>query len=123
MSKTKNIKRRSFLRNTVLGSLALGLSSKSAAENNFSKETLFCDATTLDLFGQGPFYTDNPPFLDDNKLAKDDEAGSRMIISGRIFNLDCSEFIPNTIVDVWHANDAGEYDNDNYNLRGYTMSN
>lgn len=46
-----------------------------------------------------------------------------MIISGRIFNLDCSEYIPNTIVDVWHANHEGEYDNNDYNLRGYTTSN
>ncbi len=82
-----------------------------------------CEPTTLDYFGEGPFYTDDPPIIEDNKLAKLNESGTKMIISGRILNLDCNEFIPNTVIDVWHANDAGQYDNQGYSLRGYTESN
>ena len=40
-----------------------------------------------------------------------------------MFNLECSEVIPNTEIDIWHANDAGEYDNIGYNLRGKTTTN
>ena len=29
----------------------------------------------------------------------------------------------NTEIDIWHANDAGEYDNIGYNLRGKTITN
>jgi len=44
-------------------------------------------------------------------------------LTGRVYNLDCSEFIPNTLIDVWHASDAGDYDNEGFNLRGTTLSN
>ena len=32
-----------------------------------------------------------------------------MIISGQVRNLDCSELIPNAIIDLWQANAAGRY--------------
>lgn len=123
----KNNNRRQFLRNTSLAALSLGIlpnSSEATTSNSASKKSLLtCDKTTLDYYGEGPFYTDNPPMIENNQLATTDEMGTRMIISGRVFNLDCSEFIPDTIVDIWHANDAGEYDNNNYNLRGFTKTN
>ena len=56
-------------------------------------------------------------------MAAPDEPGERLIISGRVFNLNCNEFIPETIVDVWHANDVGQYDNQTFNLRGITYTN
>ena len=114
--------RRKFLKNTALATLGLGLGSQASAKPTLPS-TLNCDATTRDYYGEGPFYTHNPPLLEDNKLASDTEPGERMIISGRVLNLDCSQFIPETIVDVWHANDAGQYDNQGYNLRGYTRTN
>lgn len=119
----KYLKRRTFLRNTALSSLALGLSLKGETKNKPTEDLLLCDATTLDYYGEGPFYTDNPPFLADNKLAKDTEDGTPMIITGRVFNLDCSQYIPETVIDVWHADNAGDYDNNGFNLRGYTKTN
>lgn len=116
--------RRQFLKNTALGSILVGAgapSLKSKSKN--SKEILECDHTTQDYYGAGPFYTENPPMINENLLAATSEPGERMIISGRVINLDCNEFIPETIVDVWHANAAGGYDNSGYNLRGYTMTN
>ena len=77
----------------------------------------------MDAYGQGPFYTANAPLIQNNQLADINESGERIIISGRVYNLDCSEAIPNTEIDVWHANNLGEYDNSGYNLRGKTMSN
>ena len=90
---------------------------------NKSSPSQDCNATTLDYYGQGPFYTEGPPFLSDGLLADKNEPGERLIISGRVLNLECNEFIPNTIIDVWHANDAGQYDNSGFNLRGYVNSN
>ena len=117
--------RRSFLRNTALTSLGLGLGSKLKSHTKVvdKKEAVDCIETTKDYFGEGPFYTVNPPMLENNQLAAVDEPGQRIIISGRVVNLDCSEYIPDTIIDVWHANDAGQYDNDSFNLRGFTKSN
>lgn len=123
MNRNKNIKRRSFLRNTALGTLALGLATKGSSKNKSTKDSLLCDVTTKDFYRAGPFYTDNPPLLESGQLAMKDEEGTRIIISGRIFNLDCSEYIPDTIVDVWHGDNAVEYDNDGFNPCGYTKSN
>ncbi len=127
MRKKTNTQRRRFLKNVSLTSLALGiLPNLSKAENSVSKETPIqddCVTTTRDYYGQGPFYTENAPLLSDNQLAKAEEEGTRIVISGRVINLGCSEFIPNTEVDIWHADAAGDYDNDGFNLRGRTHSN
>lgn len=123
----KSNNRRQFLKNTSLATLSLGILSNCAqakpAKIVEEKPLLTCDKTTLDYYGEGPFYTESPPMIENHQLAPADEPGTRMIISGRVFNLDCSEFIPDTVVDVWHANDAGQYDNNSYNLRGFTKSN
>ena len=38
--------------------------------------------------------------------------------------LDCTEVIPNAVIDIWHANAEGDYDNTGgYHLRGKTTSN
>lgn len=119
--------RRTFLKNTALTTLGLGLvgsvKADPAAAPAPASELLTCDPTTLDYYGEGPFYSENPPMLEGNQLAAASEPGARMIISGRVLNLSCSEFLPETVVDVWHANDAGDYDNLGYNLRGFTRSN
>lgn len=121
MSKS-NSSRRQFLRNTTLltiGATVVG-SKVSKAEPSGEEP---CVRTTLDLYGQGPFYTANAPILSNGLLVDENEPGQRMIISGRVLNLDCTEVIPNAIIDIWHANDAGAYDNQGYNLRGKITTN
>jgi len=119
--------RRQFLKNTALTALTVGSVPnilKSGTSNNRKNVLqIDCNITTQDLFGVGPFYTENPPTLYNARLANENEPGTRMIITGRVFDLDCSKFIPETIVDVWHANDAGVYDNEGYNLRGQMLTN
>jgi protocatechuate 3,4-dioxygenase beta subunit len=123
--KKSNNTRRQFLVNTSLTALGLGMLPKIGLGNSQTsqKTTADCDKTTLDYYGEGPFYTANPPEISNAKLAKDTEAGTKITITGRVKNLDCTEFIPNTVIDIWHANDAGSYDNSGFNLRGKTKSN
>jgi len=125
--KNKAHPRRQFLRNLSLASLSIGiLPAVSKANENISGDTganLECDITTLDYYGEGPFYTPNAPVIENNLLAGVYEPGERLIISGQVRNLDCSELIQNAVIDLWHANDAGAYDNSGYNLRGITHSN
>ncbi len=125
--KSWNKDRRQFLKNTSLAALALGTpiihAKASNAKSSSADDMIMCDKTTLDYYGEGPFYTENPPTIQEGMLAKSDEPGTRMIITGRVFNLDCSEYIPNTVIDVWHADHDGAYDNEGYNLRGQTVSN
>ena len=61
--------------------------------------------------------------MSNNQLASSTESGTRVIISGVVQSLDCTSVIPDTLIDVWHANEAGEYDNTGFNLRGVTQSN
>ncbi len=119
--------RRSFLKNTSLAALGIGLAPVIAKSSQLKAESSVsggdCLPTTLDAYGQGPFYTANAPVLTDNVLASTEETGTRLTITGRVKTLDCLEFIEDAVIDIWHANDAGAYDNVGYNLRGKVTSN
>jgi protocatechuate 3,4-dioxygenase beta subunit len=117
--------RRQFLRNTSLAALSLGIlpSIAKTTEPLKPNSPILCDESTEDAYGQGPFYTANAPAIQNDILANSNEVGTRLILSGQVLNLACSQVIPNTEIDIWHANDAGEYDNSGYNLRGKAISN
>lgn len=120
----KENNRRQFLRNVSLSALSFGLVPGLLSAKNTTKSIqLDCEETTLDLYGQGPFYTANAPIIENDQLASSTEDGTPIIISGQVFDLECEAVIPNTVIDVWHANDAGDYDNSGFNLRGITQSN
>jgi protocatechuate 3,4-dioxygenase beta subunit len=121
----KQNSRRQFLRNTTLSTLSVGLLPSIVKSNDSlqSKSSSVCNPTTLDYYGQGPFYTANAPTIINNQLASPSELGTRLILSGIVQTIDCSTAIPNTLIDVWHANNAGAYDNTGFNLRGKTESN
>lgn len=126
MNEKKN-QRRQFLKNTSLSLLSLGalptLLSAAPARNTKHSSLANCNPSTEDAYGQGPFYTQNAPTIQSSQLADNNEVGQRLIISGRVFNLDCSEVIPDTEIDVWHADDSGAYDNVGFKLRGKTTTN
>lgn len=117
--------RRKFIKNSALAAASIGAAPailrRSKAKS--SEDFVGCIATTQDLYGEGPFYTDNPPVMENGVLASQNEPGTKLTISGRVQNQDCSLFLANTIIDVWHANDAGDYDNEGYNLRGQILTN
>lgn len=114
--------RRQFLRNTALAALtATALPGIANAKKPQAQQD--CNKTTLDYYGQGPFYTAGAPDIVNNQLADVNETGTRLILSGVVRTLDCTLQIPNTVIDAWHANDAGQYDTQGFNLRGITHSN
>jgi protocatechuate 3,4-dioxygenase beta subunit len=129
MEEKKENSRRQFLRNAALGTLsltALPLLSKSETYAKTKSQSIVskaCDNTTIDYYGQGPFYTENAPDLVDNQLASSSEPGTRLIISGYVRTLDCSLTISDATIDVWQATDDGQYDNSGFNLRGKVYSN
>lgn len=125
-TKTDN-KRRQFLRNISLTTLGIGvlpiLGAGKSPSSGIADDIAACDPTTLDLYGEGPFYTANAPVIQNDQLAGPNEPGGRLTVSGRVYNQDCTEAIPDTEIDVWHCDDAGIYDNVGYQLRGKTLSN
>jgi protocatechuate 3,4-dioxygenase beta subunit len=123
MSDQDHNARRQFLRNTALTALSVGILPDLLKAKPMAKGGDECFSTTLDLYGQGPFYTANAPELIDGQLAPEDEPGTRLIVTGLVKTLDCLSVIPNTLIDIWHADDAGAYDNLGFHLRGKTYSN
>ena len=129
MEKNQNDNTRQYLKNTSLSLLSVAvfptiIKAENSEDSLSNMGSAFnCTQSTEDAYGQGPFYTSNAPTIQNNQLADINEAGVRIIISGQVYNLECSEVIPNTEIDIWHANDAGEYDNIGYNLRGKITTN
>ena len=67
-----------------------------------------CNATETNI--RGPFYRPNAPWK--TSLAGSHEPGETLIISGRVFGADTCKPLKGAVVDVWQANAAGHYDND-----------
>lgn len=123
-SENTNNSRRQFLRNTAITTIGVSLLPGIVNSNPKAQaKAKACDPVTLDYYGVGPFYTANAPVIADNQLAKPSEPGTRLILSGIVQTLDCTKVIKDTIIDTWHANKDGAYDNAGYNLRGKIKSN
>jgi protocatechuate 3,4-dioxygenase beta subunit len=68
---------------------------------------------------EGPFFTPSSPLR--TSLA---EAGSKaqpLVVSGRVLSPQCQP-LANALVDVWHADEDGEYDNRGYRYRGHQFT-
>jgi catechol 1,2-dioxygenase len=44
------------------------------------------------------------------KLAPDNEPGQRLLLQGSVLSADCRTPFPNTVVEIWQADDKGLYD-------------
>ena len=69
--------------------------------------------TTNDILG--PFYRENAP-LRSSLLYKGIE-GTIINLKGKVYKDDCVTPLKNALVEIWHANAAGEYDNDSKEFR------
>ena len=62
--------------------------------------------------GDGPYYYANAPTR--NKIVPDKNNGEKLIIEGKVLKNDCKTIIPNAILDIWQADEKGEYQKDWY---------
>ncbi len=67
----------------------------------------------------GPYYTPNTP--ERQNLREEGMAGRPLLITGRVLNNDCSP-VAGAILDFWHADNDGVYDNVGYRLRGHQFA-
>lgn len=74
-----------------------------------------CRAMPTVLQAEGPYYTPNLP-----RRGQLGQSGSGRIVhlSGRVTDTDCRP-ISGAVVDVWHADELGAYDNVGYGYRGH----
>jgi protocatechuate 3,4-dioxygenase beta subunit len=68
---------------------------------------------------QGPFYTPDTPLR--RSLIEPGTAGTRIVVAGAVFTRDCRP-VPNALLDFWHADGEGEYDNVGFKLRGHQFT-
>jgi protocatechuate 3,4-dioxygenase beta subunit len=68
---------------------------------------------------EGPFYTPSTPQR--TSFLEPGMAGTRMVVAGYVLSTDCRP-ISGALLDFWHADDAGVYDNSGYTLRGHFFS-
>ncbi len=67
----------------------------------------------------GPFYTPHTP--ERTNFIEAGITGIPLLVTGKVLTTDCQP-IANAILDFWHADDAGNYDNDGFRLRGHQFT-
>jgi protocatechuate 3,4-dioxygenase beta subunit len=64
---------------------------------------------------EGPFFKTATP-LRTSFLEKDSR--TRLVVSGQVLSAQCRP-VPNALLEFWHADEGGEYDNKGYRYRGH----
>ena len=64
---------------------------------------------------EGPFYKRGAPSR--ATLVKDADLGERFELAGSVRGTDCKP-LANAVLDIWHADAKGGYDNDGWGMRG-----
>lgn len=68
---------------------------------------------------EGPYYTPDSPLRAD--LSGDGAVGRPMLLRGRVVDRRCRP-IDAALVDLWHCDGSGSYDNAGYRLRGHQLT-
>jgi protocatechuate 3,4-dioxygenase beta subunit len=68
---------------------------------------------------EGPYYTPNTP--ERTSLIEAGMAGVRLVVTGQVLTTDCQP-VARALLDFWQCDDAGEYDNAGYRLRGHQFA-
>jgi protocatechuate 3,4-dioxygenase beta subunit len=68
---------------------------------------------------EGPYFTPDSP--ERSSLIEAGMAGTKLVLEGSVVDTRCQP-IARALVDFWQADDAGEYDNAGYRLRGHMFT-
>jgi protocatechuate 3,4-dioxygenase beta subunit len=68
---------------------------------------------------EGPYYTPNSP--ERTSLLEPGLTGTHLVVSGYALTTDCQP-VARALVDFWHCDDGGVYDNAGYRLRGHQFT-
>ena len=68
---------------------------------------------------EGPYFTPNSP--ERASLLEAGLGGRRLVVAGTVLTTDCRP-VRRALLDFWQADDAGQYDNQGYRLRGHQFS-
>lgn len=68
---------------------------------------------------EGPFYTPNTPKR--ISLVEPGSNAPRLVVLGTVLSADCKP-VPNALLDFWHSDERGEYDNRGFRYRGHQFA-
>ena len=68
---------------------------------------------------EGPFYTPNTPKR--ISLVEPGSNAPRFVLLGTVLSADCKP-VPNALLDFWHSDERGEYDNRGFRYRGHQFA-
>ncbi|HEV8107942.1 MAG TPA: intradiol ring-cleavage dioxygenase [Burkholderiales bacterium] len=68
---------------------------------------------------EGPFFTPNSPLR--ASLVEAGSKAGRFVVTGRVLSAQCKP-LASALVDVWHADEDGEYDNAGSRYRGHQFT-
>jgi len=77
------------------------------------------DGDATDEQTEGPYFTPDSP--ERVSLLEPGIPGTPMVLAGLVLSTRC-EPVPNALVDFWHADGDGVYDNEGYKLRGHQFT-
>ena len=98
------MRRRNFIRDSSIVAFSIGVFGKIKWDG---KSFVGEDPTTTDILG--PFYRPGAPFRTD--LVQAGTKGEILHFSGTIFGKDGRTPLKNALVEIWHCNENGVYDN------------
>ncbi len=106
---------------SLQGVFGLAVSEVLAAPQQVLPPTPACpdpdDATPSQT--EGPFYKPRSPQR--TALLEPGMPGAKIVVAGYVLTRTCRP-IPRALVDFWHADDKGEYDNAGFRLRGHQFT-
>jgi protocatechuate 3,4-dioxygenase beta subunit len=98
------MKRRKFIQDSSLFALSIGVFGKIKWDG---KKYVGTDPTTTDILG--PFYRPGAPFK--TELIQPGTKGEILHFNGTIFGKDGRSPVNGALVEIWHCNEEGAYDN------------
>ncbi|WP_341909163.1 intradiol ring-cleavage dioxygenase [Ferrovibrio terrae] len=110
-----------LLQAALLGSLPFAAHVPAQAQQRLLEPTPACG----DDHGVTPEQTEGPYFKPQSplraSLLEAGMTGTRLRVGGLVLGRNCRP-LPNVLVDLWHADAAGQYDNTGYRLRGHQFT-
>ena len=67
----------------------------------------------------GPFFKPSSPLR--SSLLDKDSSGPRLVLTGSVLSRDCKP-VASAVLDFWHADEFGEYDNTGFRYRGHQFT-
>ncbi len=68
---------------------------------------------------EGPYYTPDTPLR--NSLLEPGATGERLVLAGRVVSPQCRP-VTRALLDFWHCDENGEYDNAGFRYRGHLFT-